>query len=237
MLSRLLRSEWMKIKRKGLWFLTILGPLGVIGLTMVNYGVRKDYLLSISDDDWQVYLGNILSLTPLALILGIVILTSMMASIENQTNAWKQWLSLPVRRSAVYLSKYLIASCLLLVSSVVLAVGTTLYGISLLGFGDPIPWVKILQISFYPWLASQALIAFHLWIAVANNNQGITVSVGVVGVVTSIVNVLLPDWFMWKWPTLANNWGNPTINVVLGISFGLLLFAVGMVHFCRKDVS
>jgi len=236
MLSQLLRSEWMKIKRKGLWFLTVLGPLGVVGLTMVNYGVRKDYLLSLSEDDWQIYLESILSLTPLALVLGIVILTSMMASIENQTNAWKQWLALPVRRTMVYLSKYLITSCLLFLSSVILAVGTTLYGITL-GLGDQIPWMKIMQISFFPWLASQALIAFHLWIAVTNNNQGITVSIGVIGVIMSYMSFFLPDWFMWKWPSLVNEWDNPFINVVLGISFGLMLFVAGMFHFCRKDVS
>jgi len=236
MLNQLLRSEWMKIKRKGLWFLAVLGPLGVVGLTMVNYAVRKDYLLSLSDDDWQIYLDSILSLTPLALVLGIVIVTSMMASIENETNAWKQWLALPVRRPTVYLSKYLIASCLLFVSSVILAVGTTLYGMSL-GLGEQIPWIKILQNSFYPWLSSQALIAFHLWIAVANNNQGITVSIGVVGVIMTFMSFFLPDWFMWKWPSLANDWENPFINTVLGISVGLLLFIAGMWHFSKKDVS
>ncbi|MEK4248964.1 ABC transporter permease [Paenibacillus sp. FSL W7-1287] len=236
MLSQLLRSEWMKIKRKGLWFLTVLGPLGVVGLTMVNYGVRKDYLLSISDDDWSVYLDSILSLTPLALVLGIVILTSMMASIENQTNAWKQWLALPVNRSSVYLSKYVIATTLLFVSSIILGIGTTLYGLTL-GLGDDIPWLRIVQVSFYPWLASQALIAFHLWVAVANNNQGITVSIGVVGVILTFMAFFLPDWFLWKWPTLANDWNNPFINIVLGISAGLLLFIAGMWHFCRKDVS
>lgn len=191
MLSQLLRSEWMKIKRKGLWFLTVLGPLGVVGLTMVNYGVRKDYLLSISDDDWSVYLDSILSLTPLALVLGIVILTSMMASIENQTNAWKQWLALPVNRSSVYLSKYVIATTLLFVSSIILGIGTTLYGLTL-GLGDDIPWLRIVQVSFYPWLASQALIAFHLWVAVANNNQGITVSIGVVGVILTFMAFFFP---------------------------------------------
>lgn len=236
MLNKLLRSEWMKIKRKGLWFLAFLGPIGVIGLTMVNFELRKDYLLSLTDDDWQLYLDSVLILSSMALTLGIVILTSMMASIEGYTNAWKQWLALPVRRSAVYLSKYLIASCLLLVSSIVLAIGTLVYGLTL-GLGDDIPWLSILQTSLYPWLASQALIAFHLWIAVANSNQGITVSIGVVGVILSMVPVLLPDWVIWKWPTLANEWENPFINVALGISGGLLLFMAGMLHFCRKDVS
>ncbi|GIP18477.1 multidrug ABC transporter permease [Paenibacillus montaniterrae] len=236
MLSKLLGSEWMKIKRKGLWFLTLLGPLGVIGLTMVNYGVRKDYLLAQSEDDWAYYLDNVAALTPMALVLGIVILTSLLASIEAQTNAWKMWLALPVRRGSVYLSKYLIAAVLLLVSSCILAVGTAVYGMTL-GLGDDIPWLSILEYSFYPWVASQALIALHLWCALTSSNQGFTVSLGIVGVIAVIIPVYLPDWVIWKWPSLVSELDNPWSSGVIGVGAGLLLFMAGMLHFSRKDVG
>ncbi|MCT6816028.1 MAG: ABC transporter permease, partial [Lysinibacillus fusiformis] len=71
MIGKLLTADFLKIKRKGLWFLTILGPVGVVALQMVNYGVRKDYLLQQSDDDWGYFLQNIHSFTPLAIVLGI----------------------------------------------------------------------------------------------------------------------------------------------------------------------
>lgn len=89
MMGKLLTADFLKIKRKGLWLLTLIGPLGVVALQMVNYGVRKDYLLQQSEDDWGYFLLNVHSFTPLAIVLGIAILTSFIASIENETNAWK----------------------------------------------------------------------------------------------------------------------------------------------------
>lgn len=64
MIGNLIRADFFKIKRKGFWLLTILGPFGVVALQMVNYGVRKDYLLEQSDDDWMYYLGNVHAFTP-----------------------------------------------------------------------------------------------------------------------------------------------------------------------------
>ena len=120
MIGKLLRADFLKIKRKGFWFLTFLGPFGVVALQMVNYGVRKDYLLKQSEDDWGYYLLNVSSFTPLALALGIVILTSFMASIENETNSWKQLISLPVSKMNVYLSKFTVLASLLFVSCLLL---------------------------------------------------------------------------------------------------------------------
>lgn len=113
MMGKLLTADFLKIKRKGLWLLTLIGPFGVVALQMVNYGVRKDYLLQQSEDDWGYYLLNVHSFTPLAIVLGIAILTSFIASIENETNAWKQLIALPVSKLTVYLSKFTLLAILL----------------------------------------------------------------------------------------------------------------------------
>jgi len=127
MMSKLLIAEFLKITRKGIWFLTLLGPVGVVALQMVNYGVRKDYLLQQSENDWGYFLLNIHSFTPLAVVLGIAILTSFMASIENETNAWKQLIALPVSKLSVYLSKFTVLTILLFLSSTLLMIFTLGY--------------------------------------------------------------------------------------------------------------
>ncbi|MEH7148374.1 permease, partial [Priestia megaterium] len=70
MMKTLLSADFLKIKRKGFWLLTFLGPFGVVALQVVNYGYRKDYLLQQSDNDWKYYLLNVSSFIPLALVLG-----------------------------------------------------------------------------------------------------------------------------------------------------------------------
>lgn len=236
MIGNLLRADFLKIKRKGLWFLAFLGPFGVIALQMVNYGVRKDYLLNQSDDDWEYFLEYVHSFTPLALVLGIAILTSFMASIENETNAWKQLISLPVSKMSVYLSKFMVLGSLLFVSSLLLGVFSLGYGI-LLNLGDPIPYLELLKYSFYPYLAALPVLALQLWISSVSQNQGIPITTGVLGVIFAYSAFILPDWMIWKWPSLMNEWDEPLINVMLGIGVGTLLYIVGMLDFTRRDVK
>ncbi len=236
MIGKLLTADFLKIKRKGLWFLTLLGPLGVVALQMVNYGVRKDYLLQQSEDDWGYYLLNIHSFTPLAIVLGIAILTSFMASIENETNAWKQLIALPVSKLSVYLSKFTVLALLLFLASTLLMVFTLSYGL-FLNLGAPVPYVELAKFSYFPALAALPILALQLWIASVSHNQGIPITVGIFGVIFAYSSFVLPDWMIWKWPSLMNQWDEPMINVFLGVGIGILLYIVGMIDFARRDVK
>lgn len=236
MIKRLIKADLLKIKRKGFWFLTFLGPFGVIALQMVNYGVRKDYLLQQSENDWEYYFLNVSTFTPLAIVLGIAILTSFMASVENETNAWKQLISLPVSKIGVYLSKFTVLGFLLLVSSFLLLIFTLAYGI-FLNLGDEVPYLDLLKYSFYPYFAALPILALQLWIATVSKNQGIPITTGILGVIFAYSSFTLPDWMIWKWPSLMNEWNEPIINVMLGIGVGFLLYVVGMFDFVRRDVK
>lgn len=236
MIGKLLAAEFLKIKRKGFWFLTFLGPFGVVALQMVNYGVRKDWLLQQSEDDWGYYLANAGSFTPLALVLGIAILTSFTASIENETNAWKQLIALPVSKMSVYLAKFTVLASLLFVSSSLLAVFTLVYGL-FLDLGEHIPYLDLLKSSYYPYFAAIPVLALQLWIATVSRNQGIPITTGIFGVIFAYSTYVLPDWMIWKWPSLMNEWDEPLINVMLGIGVGCVLYVAGMLDFTRRDVK
>ncbi|MDF2036979.1 ABC transporter permease [Cytobacillus oceanisediminis] len=236
MMGKLLAAEFMKIKRKGIWFLTVLGPIGVVAMQMVNYGVRKDYLFRQNDDRWGYYLDNIHSFTPLAIVLGIVILTSFMSSIENETNAWKQLIALPVSKMSVYLSKFTVLSVLLLTSSVLLMLFTIVFGLSL-DLGGEVPYAGLLKYSIYPFFAALPVLALQLWVATVSVNQGVPITLGIMGVILTYAGFILPDWLIWKWPLLLNEWNEPLINVLLGVGTGFFLYAAGMFDFARRDVK
>lgn len=236
MIRNLIVIDFLKIKRKGFWLLTLLGPFGVVLMQMVNYGVRKDYLLKQSDNDWEYFLDNVHSFTPLAMILGIAILTSFMASVEDETSSWKQLLALPVTKWSVYLSKFTVVFSLLFFSSCLLMIFTLGFGI-FLDLGKPIPYRGILQYSFYPFLAALPVLALQLWVAVVSQNQGIPITTGIIGTIFVFWSSALPDWVIWKWPSLENKWESPLLNVVLGISVGIVFYVAGMLDFNRRDVK
>ncbi|MGM8216745.1 ABC transporter permease [Bacillaceae bacterium W0354] len=236
MMKNLLVTEFLKIKRKGFWFLTVLGPFGVVALQMVNYGYRKEYLLRQSDNDWLYYVQNVSGFTPLAVVLGIVILTSFMASIENETNSWKQLIALPISKWSVYLSKFTVLISLFLLSSLLLTIFSLLYGLSL-DLGDEIPYLPLIKNSFYPFLAAVPILALQLWVATISQNQAIPTTLGIIGFILTYSSYELPDWLIWKWPLLINEWNEPMINVWLGLVVGMLLYVIGMFDFMRRDVK
>ncbi|MBO1001351.1 ABC transporter permease [Pseudogracilibacillus auburnensis] len=236
MIGKLIMADFLKMKRKGFWFLAFLGPFGVIALQMVNYGVRKEYLLTQSEDDWGYYLLNVNSFTPLAIVLGIAIVTSAIASVENETNAWKQLLALPISKKTVFLSKFMVLAFLLLVSSALLSIFTLGYGMYL-NFDQEIPYSDIIIFSFYPYFAALPILALQLWIATVSNNQGIPITTGILGTIITYSSASLPDWLIWKWPAVMLEWEEPIRIVMLGFGFGFLLFIVGMIDFVRRDVK
>ena len=124
-MTRIMASEFLKIRRKMILFLVFLGPIGVISLEAVNFGIRYDWLTGIYKEDlWGGLIGEVSMLSIPTILIGLTILTSMIANIEHQTNAWKQLLALPISKSKVFTGKVLL-SVLLLLTACTLAIRRT----------------------------------------------------------------------------------------------------------------
>lgn len=237
MMARIIASELIKIKRKMILFLVFLGPFGVIALEAVNFGVRYDWLTGVYKDDlWKGLIGEVSMLSVPSILIGFTILTSMVANIEHQTNAWKQLLSLPISKTKVYTGKVLLTVILLLVSCSLLMAGTIILGLAL-KFGTSIPLFYLFKMCFYPFLASLPLLALQIWLAITMKNQAIPLTVGIVGTIISMYAAALPDWMPWKWSLLLNEWGKPFYSVIAGILLGSFIYFISILDFTRREVK
>ena len=230
----LMKAELAKIKRKGFLFLAFLGAFGVVAMQMVNYGVRKEWLMQQNPDYWQYYLLNIQSFIPIAIVLGGIILTIQITNVEEETNAWKQQLALPISKKSLYLAKFLVIFVYLILAASLLFLFTLMYGI-FLDFKQPIPFLTIVKESFLPVLATLPIIALQLWISVVSKSQTIAITIGIVNFLLtySAFSFPFPEWAPWRWPYL----GQPLFNIGLGVVAGALLLIVGMYDFYRKDAK
>lgn len=236
MMGKLLAADFLKIRKKMIWFLIFLAPVGVVSLQAVNYGLRYDYLMQTTEADrWGGLLGGIHFLLTPALLLGIAIIASMVANIEHQMNAWKQLLALPIPRTSVYAAKFALVALLLSVSCVLLGIGTVLLG-TMLDLGDKVPLAEVVKLAFYPFAASLPVLALQLWMSLTIHNQAIPLTVGIAGSIVSMF-VTLPAWVVWSWPTLINEAGKPEYSVGAGLAVGIGLLLLGMIDFTRRDVN
>ncbi|WP_456276230.1 ABC transporter permease [Bacillus sp. AK128] len=238
MLSRLLAAEFLKVKRKWAWFLIFLGPFGVIALQAVNFGVRYDYLTNqYKDDLWGGLLNNVQAFTPAVLIMGMAIITSIVAQTDHENRSWKHLLSLPINKYTLLLAKFFLSVLMLGVSSILLAIGTVILGIALKFGVNTVPFIEIVKIAFYPYLAALPILAVQLWIAVIYSHQGVAITVGILGAMFSTYSFKMPDWVIWKWPSLMNQWETPIYSVYFGIMTAIVIFLVSSLHFNIRDVE
>lgn len=237
MLLKMMAADWLKIRRSSVPFLAVLGPLGVIGMQAANYGLRYDYLVNLTRDDvWGAFLNGIAKLALPALLIGLALVASITAGLEHQTNAWKQLLALPVRRGHVFLGKWLLAALLLLFSSTLLAAGALVLGAAL-GFDlAEAPYVRLLEIAYFPYLAVMPFLALHVWLSITMANQAVPLTIGIAGTVVTMFAFRLADWMPYKWAIMAGEADDPHVPALYGIALGASLLAAGAAHFIRKDV-
>lgn len=236
-MTRVMVSEFLKIRRKMILFLVFLGPIGVIGLEAVNFGIRYDWLTDIYKDDlWGGLISEVAMLSIPTILIGLTILTSMIANIEHQTNAWKQLLALPISKTKVFTGKVLLSLLLLLIACLLLASGTILLGL-LLNFGTDIPYLLLIKMCFFPCLASLPFITLQIWLAITIKNQAIPLTFGIIGAIVTMYSMNFPDWVPWKWPWLINEWDKPIYSVLAGLVIGLLVYFMSLIDFNRRDVK
>jgi len=236
-MTRVMASEFLKIRRKMILFLVFLGPIGVIGLEAVNFGIRYDWLTGVYKNDlWRGLIGEVSMLSIPTILIGLTILTSMIATIEHQTNAWKQLLALPISKTKVFTGKVLLSLLLLLIACLLLTGGTILLGL-LLKFGTDIPFLFLIKMCFFPCLASLPLITLQIWLAITIKNQAIPLTIGIIGAIVGMYSMNFPDWVPWKWPLLLNEWDKPIYSVLAGLIIGILLYFMSLIDFNRRDVK
>ncbi|KGE19636.1 ABC transporter permease [Paenibacillus wynnii] len=237
MIRRVMSADWLKIHGKGLWFLVGLGPLGLVAMQALNFGLRYDYIKQeYAMDLWGALLENISFFVPVALYLGSTLICSLMANIEHQTSSWKQLLALPISRVAVFSSKLILCLILLTISCVLLSAGVLTLGL-VLGFGtDSIPYGEIVRIGLWPYGAALPILALQLWLSLTFSNQAVSVSFGLILSIGSLFSIYLPEWVPLGWPYLAWKSLQPMFYSISGVLLGMLLLLPGALHFARKDV-
>jgi len=239
---RVLRSELIKHKHTWVVPLMLLGPFGVILMGVIDFGVRLEAFQKefARGDAWATVMGEMGMLDAAAIALGVGLLCSLVFDVDHRSIAWKQLFALPVSRAGVYLSKLGVVMGLLLVASVLAAAG--LLGMWLwLGLGA-IPWMRLAQFAFVPWLCMFPLVAFQGLLSAHIRNQAIALTFGVAGVVAALFGEAIPRWMPWAPPVDSMTWlsGGPgDIWQILGYAFvtSAVLSAGGAIAFARRDVE
>ncbi|WP_059041873.1 ABC transporter permease [Paenibacillus rubinfantis] len=238
MMLRSLSADFLKIRRKGIWFLIFLAPLGLVTMQALNYGLRFDWMMKQhASDPWGGLLENISFFVPIALYLGCTLISSLVANVEHQVSSLKQLLALPITRTAVFSAKFLLCFLLLCVSCALLSAATVTLGL-IFGFDlSALPYLDLARQGFYPLFAALPLLALQLWLSLAYRNQALPVSLGVTISIISPFTMNLSEWFPLNWPLFGFFGPHREWFVAAGLAVGAVILLIGLIHFNRKDVD
>lgn len=194
-------------KLRGAWLITLalLGPLCMLLAQSINYAIRYDFLAPYGWLGEEGLLKWIAALLPLTLCVGSVLMTSIIAGIEHDSDTQKLWFALPISKAYWFLSK---ASWVILfiLGAIILTI------LSMAAFGgvlleEEVPWKELSMLLLRPYLAVIPFLLFQLGLSLLWKQQAISISIGLVssilGSVLAISHTKWVHYLIWSYPWLS----------------------------------
>ncbi len=246
-LLRALHAESLKLKRTLAFRMVFIAPL-LVALLQFFMGLNQRRAAQPGFNLWETIFNASLVIWAIFMLpLLITLETALLAGIEHGEKQWKHLLALPIPRSAVYASKFMIALALTLLSTL------TLFGLSLLnGYAliklrpelassAPPEFLKWLFVVLKLWTASWLIIAIHTWIGIRWSSLTLALGAGVAGTFFALfaASARIGKFYPWLLPMNSLNLieGEPrdTLALLIGGLGGVVAFGLGCLEFTRRD--
>ncbi|WP_338788219.1 ABC transporter permease [Metabacillus sp. FJAT-53654] len=244
MFWHLVQSEILKMRKTNIWLLLFVSPLLAFAV-----GLATTETMERTINEWTT---TLLMMTPvhtilfLPLIIGVF--TSFICRYEHKDGGWKQLLSLPVKRTQVYVSKFSLVMSLIALNQILFMLCWISVGL-IKGFSDPFPTLVMFKSLVGGWIASLPLASIMLLVSMAWSSFAAPLALNVV---FTLPNILVANsetyapYYPWVQPFLTmipkgdGPWGGFFVSfesIIFAIIGGFVIFfASGLVYIRRKAV-
>lgn len=202
------RTEIIKAKNSFALWLVILGAAFIPFFFFLNHIYDwGDYLPKSGENPWNEYFrkgfnGTHFTFLPLLLVL----LIALLLNIEHKSNTWKHIFTLPVSKTKIFLSKYLLLISLIILFYCLLLIFLFSCGLFLSLWKSEFNFLQyrpsylyasihsgIIAFVIKSFISTLAIIAIHFWLSFRVKNLFVTIGIGLAGVVTA-VSMYIPHW-------------------------------------------
>ncbi|MBJ7937493.1 ABC transporter permease [Bacillus cereus] len=243
----LLRSEFLKLKRKRFIFVIILmSILEIAWVFALTAKARQEFHI------WDNLISNFGILNGLFVPIMIATIVSRLVDVEHKENTWKMLLATPINKASLYICKIITTMILLLIPLIILFFSMLIIG-NVLDYPGSFPINLILKFLATTWISSIAIVALQTWVSVLIKNQAFSLTVGILGSFLGYLGQMVPisKFLIWTYPSITGPLmlkvvGNqmtyqPNVNALsnlfLSIGVGIILILVGLNHFMKKDTN
>jgi lantibiotic transport system permease protein len=242
-LFKILVCEWKKIQGSSIWVPILAAPLLTI---LIGVIVSRNFGLAGQERSW-LFIYNIVVHVYAVVLLPIVagIIASLICRHEHLSGGWKQLFVLPIRRTDIYVSKFIFTLLILLKVQVLVLVAVLIDGLFFLHITDPIPWHLLIKGFIGGWVATIPLAALQLWVSSWWRSFGTPFALNIVCTIPSLTvsnSIQYAQIYPWTQPMLAmsplqNGVLDVTPESLVTITVGGLVFIIGgWLHFINRDL-
>lgn len=242
------QAEQIKSRRTLALYLSVLGPTLAVALSLFSLAMIDGIGRARGIAPWQAYMQPALAIWfSFILPLVITLQAAQAAQLEHGNNKWKHLLSLPVRRSSLYLGKCLWLIALSVLSNILFAAATLIVcaviGLTSLSDGTFFPALSylVIQISI-GFGCSLLLIAVQYVVSIRLPSFVAAVSIGFVGTMIGVFvsgpAASLMSFFPWAMPSIAVRGGGMPVTTILAVSIvgAVCIMAAGSNEFSRRQI-
>jgi lantibiotic transport system permease protein len=244
LLLRALHAELLKLKRTLAFRVIFVLPFFIAILQFFVIWRTKKFPADFNL--WQLHPTNSLQIWAVFMMpLLITLETALLNGIEHSDRQWKHIFALPVPRSAIYLSKFMVAQGLIFLSTLVLALLIVIVGLLAMYVRPdlpnvtPVPYGWIAKQAACVWLASWLIIAIHTWISMRWSGFAVALGAGIGGTFFALfaASASLGKYYPWLLPMNIFIEGRFAMALILGIGGGIVAVLLGCFEFIRRDVA
>lgn len=243
MIFRMLQCEWKKLRTSSIWVPILAAPLlaVLVGALMS----RMDLGARAGGVSWPIVYGGIVRIYAIVFLPMLAgILASLVCRTEHLTGGWKQLLALPVRRTTVYVAKFLYVLLFLALVQVLVLIGVLVDGLGFSHIQAPIPWAMLSRGFIGGWIATIPLAALQLWVSTWWNSFSAPFALNIIFTIPAMVVATssYAPTYPWAQPMLAmlpSHQGmlNVTTETAMTITIAGIVFMIGgWLHFTRRDI-
>ncbi|MCY6370607.1 ABC transporter permease [Clostridium ganghwense] len=248
-LLSLLKIEFIKQKKSFLWKLSFITPIICFCILLTFWYFKYSTLINGCKDlglnsqlDVLFFTNHLSSLWFILSTFSFSLISLGVNFIEHNENCWKYVLSLPIDRTKIYFSKWLVIFILSFVSIILNSIG--FIGVSFIfKLENCLNVILIFKYIFFQILCSISIISFQHFICCYFKNTLIPLSISIIGIINTIMfsqskilSILIPYVPTMNCVPLRN--GNTAqIAAVTGLICGILWLLVGIIEFNKRDIK
>lgn len=236
--------ELLKLKHSKMLGIVMFAPLFFVMLGFSNFLRYRELFTSKGQNVWQqVYTQSSIFYGLFLIALFITIIMAILVRIEDSEDNFKRLLTLPIKRSDVYIAKLVVGCGIVLLNLFIFVLLVIVAGVIVAPVRESMP-MNLIYSPMLCFVASLPVIAVQYYLSMKFKNIAVPLGVGVVFSLPSVLINNTKYWilFPWAYPGRAMlNGGNmsfpcPNSMYITAIIVFIAFVLLGMYEFNNKDI-